>query len=992
MRYSCHASNVSARAIQATLADGTQGRRASRQTTAIAQRWQEIAQSVADDDPERAAQLAHVRSDAGHTMAHAAAHAGAVRVLAYIAAEQPGMLELTCKKGCTALHIAAAAGAASVFAMEAPGLRWMLGVADAHGMLPVHVAAQRPDADTLTRVVRAAGTSMLSASDQTRHGRGAVHHAALAGSVACVRAVEQLGSSLTVVDRDGMSAAHYAAAAGHVPVLRLFDEDGWPELLLSTDKRGRTIAHHAAQHGCDDVLRWIGHMPLPTHRSMLYDMPTSDMWHPCHSAAAADRGDSIITLHAQGGRTAETLRFPCTVTRNGVRVRKNVAQLAAETGGAGVLRALHATGDPELQRMLYEAEGDALPAVSAIVSSVGGRLFVLRALHSIGGSARASLARTRTGAYGSLAHIAAGLNDVPVLRLLREFGGRFAASLGRTDLVGITPLHEACMSGAASAARFLVETAQGSVAAADSAGSTPMHIAAERSDALLMSVLVRGAREEARAAAATRRNHWMRSADNENEIVLGEFGETPFEVAVLHAVIRGGPAALNCVRLLHEHGLVGEQQRHMQLHRALAAHRLEHVAVGLSMLPHSVVAALPLCVKRAVVASHALRANPVAAQLYIKRQDPVNGAWQLFATEPTVSRVAVKFIGEPSSGDGLRREWLSQVAAAAAPYFEPTANGDSLHPRHDLKAPHDLAVFRTVGAAVAVALSHGEAAPLALSQPCVAALIGSDGDCYPRLAADLRWLDEQLYASSVKWMTECDAEEWLQAGLELQFRDLDGAELCPGGARRDVTLDNRFLYAQEFALHRTYNRVAAQLGAMREGAAIMHSSVHAAVRNTLQPEELMQLVRGTSPTADMLFLHAAFRGYTKDSAQVSWLRAWLAAGDGRVGWLLRFVTGCSNLPVGGLAVMAGHNNHPQPFTIAAVATADTDQIMPLASTCFNTLLLPAYSSAEQLALMLGRAVDMAGDTSAFDEHAVAPFLVPAVDVPPPPPLPQAVQD
>ena len=109
-----------------------------------------------------------------------------------------------------------------------------------------------------------------------------MHYAALFGSIACVRAVEQLSSALTVVDRGGMSAAHYAAVGGHVPVLCLFHEDGWPELLFGTDKRGRTIAHHAAQHGQDDVLRWIGNMPLATHRGMLYDMPTSDMWHPCH--------------------------------------------------------------------------------------------------------------------------------------------------------------------------------------------------------------------------------------------------------------------------------------------------------------------------------------------------------------------------------------------------------------------------------------------------------------------------------------------------------------------------------------------------------------------------------------------------------------------------------------------------------------------------------------------------------------------------------------
>ena len=64
---------------------------------------------------------------------------------------------------------------------------------------------------------------------------------------------------------------------------------------------------------------------------------------------------------------------------------------------------------------------------------------------------------------------------------------------------------------------------------------------------------------------------------------------------------------------------------------------------------------------------------------------------------------------------------------------------------------------------------------------------------------------------------------------------------------------------------------------------------------------------------------------------------------------LRFATGCPTLPPGGLSVL----DPPLSVTCKSAGQASYDQLLrdtllPSASTCFNQLKLPAYSSREVL--------------------------------------------
>lgn len=70
-------------------------------------------------------------------------------------------------------------------------------------------------------------------------------------------------------------------------------------------------------------------------------------------------------------------------------------------------------------------------------------------------------------------------------------------------------------------------------------------------------------------------------------------------------------------------------------------------------------------------------------------------------------------------------------------------------------------------------------------------------------------------------------------------------------------------------------------------------------------------------------------------------------------------------PTGGFAALRGFNGGAHPFTLALVAT-EGDGRLPRASTCFNTLYLPSYSSPEVLAQRLAAALE---GQQAFDEGA-----------------------
>mmetsp|Transcript_87030 Transcript_87030/g.173823 ORF Transcript_87030/g.173823 Transcript_87030/m.173823 type:complete len:93 (+) Transcript_87030:211-489(+) len=84
--------------------------------------------------------------------------------------------------------------------------------------------------------------------------------------------------------------------------------------------------------------------------------------------------------------------------------------------------------------------------------------------------------------------------------------------------------------------------------------------------------------------------------------------------------------------------------------------------------------------------------------------------------------------------------------------------------------------------------------------------------------------------------------------------------------------------------------------------------------------------------------------------------------------LLLFCTGSMRVPATGLSSLMGYNNAEMRFTVACTHGADEGRL-PTASSCFNRLYLPVYSTEAELRSKLRQAITGA---QGFHEAAVEP--------------------
>ena len=193
------------------------------------------------------------------------------------------------------------------------------------------------------------------------------------------------------------------------------------------------------------------------------------------------------------------------------------------------------------------------------------------------------------------------------------------------------------------------------------------------------------------------------------------------------------------------------------------------------------------------------------------------------------------------------------------------------------------------------------------------------------------------------------------------------AELCPGGSGRTVrSAADAQRYAEALAHHKQVASIAAPAAAMHRGLVgiLTAEAVHSLAR-CFSHAERNDLVAGWPQIdAGEWEAHARYERCTEHTAQMRWL--WAAVGGmtpQRRRQLLAFVTGSSALPAGGFAVLRGFNGAPHAFTVRLVPT-EGDERLPRASTCFNILHLPAYSTPAVLEARLAQAITGA---QAFDE-------------------------
>jgi ubiquitin-protein ligase E3 A len=182
---------------------------------------------------------------------------------------------------------------------------------------------------------------------------------------------------------------------------------------------------------------------------------------------------------------------------------------------------------------------------------------------------------------------------------------------------------------------------------------------------------------------------------------------------------------------------------------------------------------------------------------------------------------------------------------------------------------------------------------------------------------------------------------WMDMGEERQV------ELKPDGSSIAVTGSNKEEYVLLYVKWILVDSVQLQADAFKKGVMrILESSS----LDLFRPEELELFAVGT-PELDFSALegNSVYEGgYTKESAVVKNLWRFIKNADSESHMeFLKFVTGASRAPIGGLGAL--------PFKVQR-AGIDSNQL-PTSHTCFNTLLLPDYGdNYEKLADRLGRAI------------------------------------
>jgi hypothetical protein len=215
---------------------------------------------------------------------------------------------------------------------------------------------------------------------------------------------------------------------------------------------------------------------------------------------------------------------------------------------------------------------------------------------------------------------------------------------------------------------------------------------------------------------------------------------------------------------------------------------------------------------------------------------------------------------------------------------------------------------------------------------------------FTNLINDLSTLDADLFKNLVFLKNyEGDIAD-LSLTFSVDDTSLGGRqelELFPGGSRVAVTSSNRHRYIQTMAKYYLHDRIRNQAGAFFHG---LYSVVPQPLLSVFCAPELQVLISGSSAGISLDDLKRNTRyagGFLPMDRHVSNFWAVLEElSEQDRGRLVRFVTSCERPPSLGFGALQ------PPFTLQRI-DGDDDRL-PSASTCFNVLKLPAYSSKAKM--------------------------------------------
>jgi len=187
--------------------------------------------------------------------------------------------------------------------------------------------------------------------------------------------------------------------------------------------------------------------------------------------------------------------------------------------------------------------------------------------------------------------------------------------------------------------------------------------------------------------------------------------------------------------------------------------------------------------------------------------------------------------------------------------------------------------------------------------------------------------------------------------VNTDFGDRQEIELVPNGAQIDVTNENKNRYIAMVAKYHIHDKMKEQSESFTRGLWDVIDKKWLLIFNEPELQVLISGAFDGTIDVDDLKAHTIYIGAFSELDPVIH-RFWKVVNSmtpNQLRSLLRFVTSCARPP------SLGFSNLEPKFTIQRVDGSDA--MLPTASTCFNILKLPSYSSTkilrEKLLLALG---------------------------------------
>lgn len=314
-------------------------------------------------------------------------------------------------------------------------------------------------------------------------------------------------------------------------------------------------------------------------------------------------------------------------------------------------------------------------------------------------------------------------------------------------------------------------------------------------------------------------------------------------------------------------------------------------------------------------------------------------------TEDAKKQLRITFKNEEGiDSGGIRKEYfqlLSQEIKEDERLFETTENRVWIKP-----GDGDEESYEAIGKIIAIALYNNVVLNIPFPSVFFKKLLGRRCS-----VEDLKEISIDI-ATSLRNLRRLAKDEIDALGFNFVIEyNVDGAArthvLMKGGENTKLTAENMRLFIEKYADFYTNVLIERQFEAVKRG---FYSIIDKATITYLDPRELEKIMMGSNAfDMEAIKSTATYSGFKDNSLVITYFWEIFEKFDRRKKKkLLQFITGNDRIPVSGSASLK---------LVIMRNGCDTDRL-PSSQTCFNTLLLPEYSSKDKLERKLETALEL----------------------------------